>query len=153
MGYCSWVSVSTSFSPGRRKKKNMFYCAIVVQQFVFITHFKIRWSAIHSSNMQQSRVSGVISMFDGRQVWRSSHSACWLCCQNDLSWHREREAHRVLYATLECHHFCGPVLNLMEQAHMTSQQPDNDCYDPLTWLVAAVIYLSLITHSITWICD
>lgn len=25
----------------------MFYCAIVVQQFVFITHFKIRWSAIH----------------------------------------------------------------------------------------------------------
>lgn len=89
---------------------------------------------VRSWNMQQSRVSGVISMFDGRQVRGIGHSACQSWCQNDLSWHCERGAHHVLYAALECnHHLWGPVLNGMEQPWMASQQPDG--YDPVVnWL-------------------
>lgn len=98
-------------------------------------------SALRSSNMQQSRVSGVISMFDGRQVWRSGHSACWLCCQNDLCWRREREAHRVPHlSVISCVDLCwisrsGPAwphgnqtMTGMTRWRGWSQQPQTRCH-------------------------
>lgn len=121
MGYCSWVSVSTSFSPALwnhpHQKKTCFgwgfFFAVVVQQFVIITNVKIRWSAVHCG------ICNSRGWFPCLIAGRCGGPACRSWCQNDLSWHSMCVcvcvlrwgggwAHHTLY--IHGHHLWGPVL-------------------------------------------
>lgn len=148
MGYCSWVSVSTSFSPGLRKKKkrkyNMFVfrcncCATICIYNPFQNKMKCCTLFAHWICNSPGRVEWFPCLIADRcGVWRTSLLiavpewpllALWAGGGGRMGW-RGGVKH-VLDATLECHHSWGSVLN-----HMDSLQADGDCYDPVgvTWL-------------------
>lgn len=127
MGYCSWVSVSTSFSPALWKNIFVVFFAVVVQQFVLITHVKIRWSAVHCGICDSQ------GWFPCLIAGRCGGPACRPWCQNDLSWH-----YVCVLGGVGSSHPSYPrsslvrtCANRLELPCTDSQQPDGDHSGPV----------------------
>ena len=130
-----------------RSKKRVFLCGCCATICIYNPLCDaMKCSTMFSHGICNSRgEAGLISMFDGRQVWRSS--------QGDPSWRGERGPLHV-----ECH---GRLWGARAKSHAAARA-DGDSYKPVVnwpgWRGwnghrFRVISSSLITRCAAWICD